>query len=100
MLSKLADNTKLYTADSLESREALQRDLDKLEGWAVTNCMKFNKTKCHILHLGQNNPGYTCSLGDERLESSPTDRELGALADSKLNLSQQCALAAQRANRT
>lgn len=96
----MADSTKLYTAESLESREALQRDHDKLEGWAISNCMKFNKSKCHILHLGQNNPGYMCRVGDEKLESSPTEKDLEALADGKLNLSQQCALVAQRANRT
>ena len=37
--------------DSLEGRKVLKRDLDKLEVWAITNCMKFNKTKYKILHL-------------------------------------------------
>lgn len=33
---------------SFENEEALQRDLDKPKGWAVSNGMKF--TKCWILH--------------------------------------------------
>jgi len=95
------DNAKLgEAADSLEGREALQRDLDKLEGWATTKCMKFNKSMCQILHLGRGNPEYTYRQGDERLESSPVERDLVILVDCKLNRSQQCALAARRVNHT
>ena len=98
-LSKFANNTKLGGAvDSLESREALQRDLDRLESWAITNHMKFNKSKCQILHLGMGNPGYTYKVVDERLQSSPAERDLGVWVDGKLNMSQQCALAAKRAS--
>ncbi|RMC13988.1 hypothetical protein DUI87_09072 [Hirundo rustica rustica] len=42
-----------------DCREALRRDLDKIEGWKITNCIKFDKVKCWILHLGKGNPGYT-----------------------------------------
>ena len=52
-LSKFANGTKLGGAvDSLEGRESLQRALDKLESWAVTNGMKFKNRRCHVLHLG------------------------------------------------
>ncbi|KAJ7424374.1 PRKC apoptosis WT1 regulator protein-like protein [Pitangus sulphuratus] len=53
ILSKFADDTKLGGAvDSLEGREVLQRDLSKLEDWAVTSLMNFNTDKCQILHVG------------------------------------------------
>ncbi|GAB0208865.1 mitochondrial enolase superfamily member 1 [Grus japonensis] len=70
-LSKFADDTKLCgVVDMLEGRDAIQRDLDRLE-----------------------------RLGGEWIESSPKEKDLGVLIDEKLNMSQQCALAAQKANR-
>ena len=58
-LSKSADNTKLSgEVSTLEGREAIQRDVGRLEKWAHDKLMWFNKAKCKALHLGQGSPRY------------------------------------------
>ena len=68
-ISKFADDTKLGGAvDSLEGQEAWQRDLGRLEYWAMINGMKFNKSKCWVLHLGWSDAGHKYKLGKEWLQ--------------------------------
>ncbi|GAB0191205.1 mitochondrial enolase superfamily member 1 [Grus japonensis] len=94
-LSKFASDTKLCGGSTFW-RDAIQRDLDRFERWDRANLVKFSKAKCKVLHVGQHNPKHNYRLGREWTESSPEEKDLGV--DKKLNVNQQCALAAQKAN--
>ncbi|GAB0209608.1 mitochondrial enolase superfamily member 1 [Grus japonensis] len=98
-LSKFADDTKLGgVADRPEGHAAIQRDLNRLEKWADRNLMKFNRGKCQVLPLRRNDPRHQYILGATQLEISLAEKALELLVDTKLNMSQQCALATKAAN--
>jgi len=99
-LSKFVDNTKLCGAvHMLKGRDAIQRELARLERWACANFIKFNEPKCKVLPTGQGNRKHKSRLGREWTKSSPEENDLGMLGDEKLNMTQQCVLAAPKANR-
>ena len=65
-LSKFADSAEPSGAvDMLEGMDDIQRDLDRLERWA--------------LHLSQGNSKHSYRLDREWLESSPEEKVLGIL---------------------
>ncbi|PKU42441.1 rna-directed dna polymerase from mobile element jockey-like [Limosa lapponica baueri] len=96
-LSKFANDSKLCgVVNMLEGRDAIQRDLDRLERWACATLMKFNQDK--VLHMGWGNPKHKYKLGREWIETRPEEKDLGVLVHEKFDMSRLCMLAAQKAN--
>jgi len=55
--ASLLDKSKLCgVVDTMEGRDAIQRDLDRLERWACANLLKFNMAKYRVLHVTQGIP--------------------------------------------
>ena len=60
-INLFADDTKIYSNTEVETTAEegstmLQKDLSYLKEWTTEMQMGFNMSKCHILHLGNNNP--------------------------------------------
>jgi len=102
-LSKFADNTKLCgVIDRLEGRDAIQRDLDKLEkcehrlGLCEPHEVQQGQVQGPARGSGQSQT--QVQAGQRVAREQPSGEGLGLLMDEKLNMSRQCALAAQKAN--
>ena len=91
----------MWDVDTLEGRNRLQSDLDRLQGlWADKNRMGFNTDKCKVMHLGRNNQHHNCRLGNSPLVSTEAENDLGVMIDSEMNMGWQCGDAVTKANRT
>ena len=98
-LSKFADDTVLGgVAVTPEDCATILQVLDRLESWTARNLMSFNKSKCRALHFGRNNCTHQHRLGDDLLERSSAEKDLGVLFGNRLAMGQQYTFAAKKAN--
>jgi len=50
--------------------------------------MRFNKAKCKVLHMVQDNPKHKYRLGGGWIESSPKNKDFGVLDDKQVDMTQ------------
>ena len=70
----------------------------QLERGSNKNLMKFSKEKSNVLPLRRNNPRHHYMLGATKLEIGSAENDVGVLVGTKLNMSQQHAPVAKKAN--
>ena len=100
-----ADDTKLYgSATTEQDRQLIQEDIDSLSDWSDKWLLKFNTSKCGVMHLGYNNPKQDYNMRDnsneyQGLEETKIEKDLGVHIDNKLTFHQHVNNAVNKANR-
>ena len=101
-----ADDTKVFSpVDKIELKEKIQADLDNLIQWADKWQLCFNADKCHVLHLGHNNPKHLYYMkrhgSEERveLESTVAEKDLGVQVDPELKFQKHIETQVKKANK-
>ena len=98
-LALYADDTKIWRSitcnlDHIE----LQSDIDYLNSWALANKMKFHPLKCKVVSIS-NRPSplamlpctkYFYKIGENPLEYSDNEKDLGVIVNSTLNFTDHC----------
>ena len=74
----------------------MQRDLDKLVEWSNLWLLRFNPSKCKVMHSGHKfDTSY--KIHQDTLAITEEERNLGIVTTSNMKVSTQCAKAAAKA---
>ncbi|PKU39369.1 hypothetical protein llap_10327 [Limosa lapponica baueri] len=79
-----------------EEKSLIWIDLDRLDQWAKANGMRFNKLPGPV--LGSQQPHAALQAWGRWLERCLAEKDLGVVVNCWLNMSQQCAQVAKKAN--
>lgn len=77
----------------------LEVHLDRHKEWARANLRRFHEAKCKVLPVVWGTPWYQHRLGDDGMERSPVEKDLGILVDKRPDMSWEYALTCSLWNR-
>ena len=94
-----ADDAKNFRAIKNEQDiETLQQDLMKLQEWSQKWLLKFNESKCKVMHIGGYDSDYQYFMNDVALERTTEEKDLGVYVTPDLKTSVHVAKVAAKAN--
>ena len=95
----MVDYAKIYRPiKDTSDPYALQNYLKNLENWSEKWLLKFNTSKCKVLHFGHHNPEVEYVLNGNLFEKSADEKDLGIQVSRNLKLSNHIGKIAAKAN--
>ena len=97
---KFADDTELFRPiNNYIDCQELQRDLDNVCNWASRWQMKFNVTKCKVMHYGHGNIKHNYSMEGVPVEEVDCEKDLRVTFSTDLKPTAHCKDIYSKANR-
>jgi hypothetical protein len=100
IVSKFADDTKLaHRADAKEVCVELQNNINLINKWVDDWQMELNIRKCKVMHIGNSNLHHEYTLGNNIIEKSQQEIDLGIIIAENNKWENQCSGVVKKANR-
>lgn len=102
---KYADDIRIYrifestTAAHMANAMLFQKDIDAMAEWSNKWDLKFNLSKCCVLHFGRSNPKTKYKLGDFQVDNRCQESDLGVLFSDKFNFNDHMDSIIKKANK-
>ncbi len=75
----------------------MQTDMDRFQVWSKNWLLRFNASKCKVMHMGSSNSSGNYSMDGVILEDIDQAKDLGVYLTKDCKPSTQCTKAAQKA---
>ena len=90
----------IHLTDTDKSFNLIMQDLNNLSAWSEATGLRFNFSKCLVLHYGVKNPNFVYNVCGNLLSVADSVIDLGVLRSNTLNYDDHCKNIIRRANCT